>query len=359
MKNFHTREYSINDFLQWKDRDEIILQPKFQRRDVWSDKARSYFMDTVIRDKPTNKIFIREIINPKTRRTIREVVDGQQRLKTIFSYLTDGFKISRIHNQEYGGKFYSELPEDIQRQLLHYELAVDLLLDASDEDVLDVFARLNTYSKNLVGQELLNAKYFGEFKQIVYQLSLEFLKFWTSNKIITDNEILRMTDAELVSDLLIAMTDGIKSKKAIPAYYALYDDHFPDQIKHIREFRNTIDTIGEIMQGGLVTSEFRRIHMFYTLFTSIFHLLYGLPGLNKEEISLKPVDYPKIKIALEVIDLIFRRKDEMLNGEERQFLTAARRATTDASVRRYRTLFVCDVIQFGLRGPNNNGPLEA
>ena len=140
MKNFDTRQYSVNDFLQWKDRDEIILQPRFQRRDVWSDKARSYFMDSVISVKPTHKIFIREMINPKTRRTMREVVDGQQRLNTIFSYIGDGFKISRTHNQEYGGKFYSELPEDIQRQILQYELAVDLLLDATDEDVLDVFA---------------------------------------------------------------------------------------------------------------------------------------------------------------------------------------------------------------------------
>ena len=221
--------------------------------------------------------------------------------------------------------------------------------------------RLNTYSKNLVGQELLNAKYFGEFKQIVYQLALEFYKFWTSNKIISDSEILRMTDAELVSDLLIAMTDGIKSKKAISTYYALYDDHFPDQTKHIRQFRTTIDTIGEIMQGSLVTSEFRRIHMFYTLFTSIYHLLFGLPGfdLDHEGISLKIVDFPKIKIALEKIDLIFRIKDEERSPNERQFLTAARRATTDASVRRYRTIFVCDVILNGLRVPDNNGPQEA
>ena len=297
MKYFDTRTYSINDFLQWKDRDEIILQPKFQRRDVWSDKARSYFMDSIIRGKPTHKFFIRETINPKNRRTIREVVDGQQRLKTIYSYVTNGFKISKTHNQEFGGKFYSELPEDTQRQILQYELGVDLLMDATDEDVLDVFARLNTYSRNLVGQELLNAKYFGEFKQIVYQLSLEFLKFWTSNKILTDSQILRMSEAELVSDLLIAMSDGIKSKKAIPSYYALYDDHFPDQSKHVKQFRSTMDTIGEIMQGSLATSEFRRIHMFYTLFTAIYNLQFGLPGLEKVEVSVRTGDYPKIKIS--------------------------------------------------------------
>jgi hypothetical protein len=359
MKNYDTRAYSINDFLQWKDRDEIILQPKFQRRDVWSDKARSYFMDTVIRGKPTHKFFIREIINPKTRRTIREVVDGQQRLKTIFSYVNDGFKISKTHNEEFGGKFYSELPEDTQRQILQYELAVDLLLDASDEDVLDVFARLNSYSRNLVGQELLNAKYFGEFKQTVYQLSLEFLKFWTSNQIINDSQILRMAEAELVSDLLIAMSDGIKAKKAIPFYYTLYDDHFHDQIKYVKQFRRTMDTIGEIMQGGLVTSEFRRIHMFYTLFTSIYHLIFGLPGFDRLDVSLKNDDYPKIKIALEKIDLIFRKEEEERNADERQFLNAARRATTDASVRRFRTIYVCDIILNGLMGSNNNGSQEA
>ena len=96
MKSFDSRTYSINDFRGWNDRKELELQPEFQCRSVWSDKARSYLMDSVVRGKPIPKIFIRQDIDPKTKKTVREVVDGQQRLRTIFSFLRDGFRMSDV-----------------------------------------------------------------------------------------------------------------------------------------------------------------------------------------------------------------------------------------------------------------------
>jgi hypothetical protein len=141
----------------------------------------------ILKDKPLPKIFIRATTDPKTKRTVREIVDGQQRMRAILSFVKDGFKISKIHNEEYGGMTYSELPEDVQADFLKYEISVDLLLDLSDRDVLDIFARLNTYSVSLNKQELFNAKYFGYFKQLVYKLSGDYYTFWTENKIFTES----------------------------------------------------------------------------------------------------------------------------------------------------------------------------
>ena len=42
MKNFDSRTYSINDFLEWHDNGQLQLSPRFQRRSVWTDQARSY-----------------------------------------------------------------------------------------------------------------------------------------------------------------------------------------------------------------------------------------------------------------------------------------------------------------------------
>jgi len=100
---FSTRNYSVRDFEEWNDRNELVLAPKFQRRDVWNPKAKSYLMDTIIRGKPIPKLYMRQTVVPKGRRTTREIVDGQQRLRAVLSFVKDGFKLSRAHNKEFGG----------------------------------------------------------------------------------------------------------------------------------------------------------------------------------------------------------------------------------------------------------------
>lgn len=182
---FHTRNYSIRDFEEWDKRGELVLQPKFQRRPVWSDKARSYLIDTILRGKPIPKVYMRQDVNPKNRKAIREIVDGQQRLHTELSFLRDGFKISRAHHADFGGKTFSDLNEDTQRDILKYEFVVDLLQDMPDSELFNVFARINTFSERLKPQELRNAQWFGDVKSCVYQLSEELTPFFIENKILS------------------------------------------------------------------------------------------------------------------------------------------------------------------------------
>ena len=83
--------------------------------------------------------------------------------------MKDGFFISKRHNSTYGGLYFSQLnqiDDDIQTQILNYEVSVDLLVNMSDPDVLDVFSRLNSYSVTLNEQEKLNANHFGSFKRL-------------------------------------------------------------------------------------------------------------------------------------------------------------------------------------------------
>jgi hypothetical protein len=110
MKSFDSRAYNIQDFVEWDKQEALKLNPAFQRRSVWSDKAKSYLMDTILRGKPIPKVFMRQQINASTKSAIREIVDGQQRLRTILSYIKDGFKVTRIQNPEYGGLFFSQSP---------------------------------------------------------------------------------------------------------------------------------------------------------------------------------------------------------------------------------------------------------
>jgi len=348
---FRTRNYSIRDFEEWDGRGELILQPKFQRRDVWSDKARSYLMDTIIRGKPIPKVYMRQDIHPDTHRVRREIVDGQQRLRTVLTFMKDAFKISKSHHPDFGGKTYSQLDVDTQRDILKYEFVVDLLEDMPDNEVIDLFARINTYSERLKPQELRNAKYFGDFKSSVYLLAKEFFTFFTENSIFTPKSILRMAEAEFVSDLLLAMQDGIQAgaKAVLDNAYNNYDDEFPTRKLHEKRFRETIDSIGAIFGDGLADSEFSAIRLFYPLFCAIFHLKYGLPKLKTPRKPFKASDHAKMSVALEGIDELIGRvkeaeddhEDIKLSADDKKFYNAFDEHWVHADKRVVLTDYIC------------------
>lgn len=308
---FNTRNYSVRDFEEWRERGELVLAPKFQRREVWSDKARSYLIDTILRGKPIPKLYMRQDVNPTSRRTTREIVDGQQRLRTVLTFIKDGFKISKAHHEEYGGKYFSGLDTDTQRDVLKYEFVVDLLQDMPDNEVYDLFARINTYSEKLKPQELRNARWFGEFKSSVYLLSKEFVGFMESSRVFSPKQILRMAEAEFISELLLAIHEGIREgkKTVIDNCYKKYDDRFLNRKLHEKRFRETMDTIGGIVDNDLPKLKFRGTRLFYPLFCAVYHMKFSLPRFHSTRAAIKTTDYPKLKMVLE-------RIDDLLDGIE-------------------------------------------
>jgi hypothetical protein len=342
MKNFDSRIYSIADFMEWDRNHQLELNPRFQRRSVWSENAKSYLMDSIVRGRPIPKIFIRQKLSPTTQIALKEVVDGQQRLRAILSYLKDGFVIMKKHNADYGGLYFSQLDEDTQSNILNYEISVDLLINVSDVEVLDIFGRLNSYAYNLNEQERINSNHFGPFKTLADRIGHKYYGFWVQNGILTDAQVLRMGDVTLVADMLIATIEGIKSKKQIKSFYDQYEGSFPHDNEALEQsFDLTMKIISDLLGESFRTGEFQRIHIFYTLFTSVFHLQYGLKGMDLPREPLTPARYPRVRTALEGVEAIFQAEDvRELQRDEAQFLQDSRRATTDAKVRARRTEFM-------------------
>lgn len=354
---FSSRQYSVRDFAEWHDRDELELAPKFQRRSVWDPKARSYLMDTILQGKPIPKIYMRQLVNTRTRVTVREIVDGQQRLRSVFDYLKDGFPILKVHSEANANKYFSELDEDDQRSILQYEFTVDLLQDIPDDEVYEVFARLNTYAITLNAQELRHARHFGDFRTCVYLLSQEFLTFWSGSGIFTPKNILRMVEAEYVSDLLIAMTEGIKpkEKRLIDKYYKEWDEKFPNRKTAEKRFRDVIDAIGGIMEDTLPESNLRSTRLFYPFFLAVYHMQYGLPHLNVKQIAFTSTEYPRLRNALGHIDAVVTKlnaerkegrqgESKLFNAEARKFYNAYNEYWVHGPERNTLTKYICKVM---------------
>lgn len=341
-KTYSSKIYCINDFKEWYDRDELILSPYFQRRTVWSEKAKSYLIDTIIRGLPIPKIFMRQKLNDKTFKSVREIVDGQQRLNTILNFLKDGFTLMKSHNPEYANKYFSDLPESIRKNILHYEIATDVLADPKDEKIIDMFARLNTYNVTLNKQELLNATYFGSFKKTVFELAQEFYNFWLENNIFPNKRIMRMAEVQLTSELVILMMDGIQSTKIIETFYKKYDDDFKERKKIIKRFRECMDIIGEIYGDSLKNSAFHSVTLFYSLFSVIYHFKFGIKNIKLGRISPSSQNIPKLKNYLDCIDDIINNEKVIIKNQ--RFIDAVGKHTTDYDNRLYRTNFIIKTI---------------
>ena len=346
MRIFESEKATVEEIKWWSDNNELDLTPNFQRRSVWSDKARSFLIDTILRGKPIPKIYLRLLQNQKTATQIRQVVDGQQRLRTVVDFLEDGFLIDKVHYPELGSMYFSELEKKVQRDILNYPFTIDLLMDAPDAEVYDIFARLNRYPVKINAQEYRNSQFFGEFKTTAYKLANEFITFWLRNSIFTDKQIARMAEAELTADLLIAMSLGIKSrtKGILDKAFKDFDNVFPQRLNMMKRFREIMDLIAAIMQDTLKDSNFRRVPLFYTLFCAIYHMQYSLPGLNLKRVPIRRSDTPKIRVAIENAESVFEVDKSELSARERKFREATDVHTIHASNRLIRAKYVNQLI---------------
>jgi hypothetical protein len=202
-----------------------------------------------------------------------------------------------------------------------------------DPEVHDVFARINTYSERLKPQELRNAKFFGDFKSSVYSLNTQCVVFLEKNKVFTPKQILRMAEAELISELLLAMQEGIRegNKAVIDTAYKKYDDRLPNRRGHEKNLLDVFDVIGNIFNGDLVKlKKVRSARLFYPLFCAVHHLKSGLPRLNVPRASLKAKDYPKIKSVLTGVDALVTQIQVAEKAQEEITLAAADRRFYEA-----------------------------
>jgi len=349
MKNFDSRPYSIADFLEWNNSNLLELSPDFQRRSVWSKSAKSYLIDTIIRGKPIPKILI--TLKLSGERQIRTVVDGQQRLRAILEFINGDFKISRAHNEDFANFTYDMLPQEVKDDFLQYELGVDVLFNLSYEDILDIFARINTYTVSLNTQEKRNAKYIGYFKQFVYKYGYKYVQYYIDSKVLTKQKVTRMAEAELTAECFVALVGGVQTNKNTEKYYKEYEDHIGNLEKAAEQFDTVMSYIGEIYPPEhLAETNWRRVHLFYTLFTSIAHLLFGLKGLDANfRKPISPQHIGKIRIILNEISLKYDEYSKLADKSNipqdyLEFIDWSRRRTTDTAARIGRGNFVCKTI---------------
>lgn len=176
---------SVSDLFRMIREKEINLQPDFQRKFIWDKKTMSRFIESLLLSIPIPTIFLSEN-NDGT----YDVIDGQQRLTTIFTFMKDSlsqdeieklpeyikeipsFKLSGLETlKEFNSKSYIDVIKE-KKKFLNVFLPVVIIEKDSSEDIkYDIFSRINRGSVRLNSQELLNVMYRGKLISVVNELA--------------------------------------------------------------------------------------------------------------------------------------------------------------------------------------------
>ncbi len=342
-QNIQKTFYKIADFVTWQKNKQLRLSPEFQRRAVWKPGAKSYLIDTIVRGMPIPIIFLRDKrTNIDQFEPLREVVDGQQRLRTVLSFVCpqylddfnserDDFKVSKAHNESIAGKTFSELDEDTKRKILDYEFDTHILPGRIDDrEIIQIFRRMNSTSFTVNKQELRNSEFFGEFKTSVYQIAAEQLQRWRKWGVFTEDNISRMSEVELSTELLDMMIEGEisgKSPSRLDGLYSTYDEEYPFRTEAENRFRYIMDLINDNFSSSPKDFVLLKKTLFYTFFSFLYAYSYAFKSLK---VSVSP-----IPLTTDIIGKIKLSNERLKNRTAPQpVLEATDRRTTNPKERK-------------------------
>jgi hypothetical protein len=278
----------IQDILNLEEKGELNTTPWYQRRSVWNDGQKSYLINTVFEKKPMPALYIRHSLDFDKGISIKEVVDGQQRTRAVISFCKNEF--SARHPEFNKLIKFSDLNKNQKQNFLLTALPVGFLLGATDADVIDIFARINSVAKTLNAQEKRNAQFSGEFKQFCVTQSVKRTEFWKDYGIFTGNDIARMTEVQFISDVVINLIDGLSAYSAgnVTKYYKLYDENLDNTDDLAKRLDRIFDTCVSLSPTFIKQTIFNRAPIFFSLVMVLDEIKN--PNISKIEKGLAEID---------------------------------------------------------------------
>lgn len=180
-------------------------RPLFQRRYVWTDTLASRLIESILLNVPIPPCYLSQNDDFEL-----DVIDGQQRLFSIYRFLDNQFALSDLEVlTDLNTSRFHEIPPNLQRKLKTHTLRCILITNESHPEIkFDVFERLNTNTVPLNAQELRNCVYRGALNSLLQEIVAYPPWLQILNKKQPDR---RMRDEELALRFFAFWLGGIAS----------------------------------------------------------------------------------------------------------------------------------------------------
>lgn len=316
---------SVRKLINMCNRGEISLDPIFQRKGVWGPKARNLLIKTIMENLPAPSLIFYEDIKRGRRNSVLEVLDGKQRLETIL-YFTGDYEKRRYQGviaepkkdvflpdeDNNFVKWFEDFTEEEKDAFYGYEFPYTQYNDKGEEqennDVMEVFVRINKTGTKLNNGELLNANCFNKeirdtpfmkmirvyaggdvnFRDEDEKASVRlkgkeraFIRFILNSKIMSKEQLDRFLALEFLLELFYFLHKGyVHQNKKAPVFKFLKEEVRKIEGSELnrlkREFNNSLAIIEKIQKTGIINfklSIFNKRANFYSLFCLTAKLL--------------------------------------------------------------------------------------
>ena len=162
----------------------LDLRPKYQRNYIWKNDFKDKLIYSIIKSYPIGNIIIRQLKKPNEKGAMSEIVDGQQRLTTIYEFMEGRYEVHSEFSRKiieeiqnfYGERTdqqfeklrkklnnkgniklkYSDLPSVIKGKFEGFNISVTKIIEATDTDITEYFRFLQNQERLRAG-EILNS----------------------------------------------------------------------------------------------------------------------------------------------------------------------------------------------------------
>lgn len=202
-----TKPITMDTCLRRLEQGTIILNPDFQRNEVWTMEKKCRLIESLMLKIPLPMYYV-----SADEKGYFYVVDGLQRLSTIRSFVLgddylktknpalrgEGFKLNDLEfwGRSYNGLNYNGLPINIQNRILETGFTFTIINPGTPEEVKrNIFKRINTGGEPLTPQEIRHALYIGKSTKLLLSLSQMPVFLEATGYSVKSN---RMMDRELI-----------------------------------------------------------------------------------------------------------------------------------------------------------------
>lgn len=264
-----------NLYNDWKN-GVLDLQPTFQRKFVWTHRHQEAFIDTILNGFPFPEIYIAVGETDKnTLKTKSLVIDGQQRLTTIFKYIKGEL-----------GEFkdipkFNELSDEDIENFTTYKVVIRDLGKIQEETIKEVFRRINLTNFSLEDVEIQNAIYDGDFISTAKEL-LTLTEIFKDYEIFSEAQFSRMADLQFLLVIMATYEHGnyFANNSKVEEYIVKFNEEYPNKAG----IKNIIQTVFLFIESLNLDADsiwFRKSNFFSLIIELMKVCSTGLPNKVK------------------------------------------------------------------------------